>query len=289
MRLVAPGKVVVLGEYAVLDGAPAVVVAVDRGVRCTISPSDHLIIETPGSNDRFVRPALLAARAPAARYLFEADRPADTSSKAGLGSSASATVVATLAGMINRGESPSPADLHALGLQVHRAVQGSGSGIDVAASAWGGVIRMERQGVTRLPTPAWTPAVVWSGQSAATGPRVERYRSWIERRAFVQRSTELVNAFVEDPIEVIREAGELLLHMAAKAGLDYQTPGLNRIIELANTHGGAAKASGAGGGDVAIALFADPAAQAIFCQACDSEGLTPIPCSIAPGAHVEVT
>ena len=35
----APGKVVALGEYAVLDGAPAVVLAIDRYVEAAIGPS----------------------------------------------------------------------------------------------------------------------------------------------------------------------------------------------------------------------------------------------------------
>ena len=35
----APGKVVALGEYAVLDGAPAVVLALDRYVEAAIGPS----------------------------------------------------------------------------------------------------------------------------------------------------------------------------------------------------------------------------------------------------------
>jgi phosphomevalonate kinase len=35
----APGKLVVLGEYAVLDGAPALVMAVNRHCRATIGPA----------------------------------------------------------------------------------------------------------------------------------------------------------------------------------------------------------------------------------------------------------
>ena len=35
----APGKLVALGEYAVLDGAPAVVLALDRYVEAAIEPS----------------------------------------------------------------------------------------------------------------------------------------------------------------------------------------------------------------------------------------------------------
>jgi phosphomevalonate kinase len=36
----APGKVVLLGEYSVLEGAPALSIAVDRGVRVDINPVD---------------------------------------------------------------------------------------------------------------------------------------------------------------------------------------------------------------------------------------------------------
>ena len=36
----APGKLVALGEYAVLDGAPAVVLALDRYAEVSIEPSD---------------------------------------------------------------------------------------------------------------------------------------------------------------------------------------------------------------------------------------------------------
>ena len=55
----APGKLFLVGEYAVLDGAPAVVAAVDRGVRCEAWPGgEGLRIETPTGDDRFARPAL---------------------------------------------------------------------------------------------------------------------------------------------------------------------------------------------------------------------------------------
>jgi hypothetical protein len=59
LRLCVPGKLVLLGEYAVLDGAPAVVLAVDRGVVVEGAPGGGgLHIETPDGDDRFVRPAL---------------------------------------------------------------------------------------------------------------------------------------------------------------------------------------------------------------------------------------
>ena len=45
----APGKLLLLGEYAVLDGAPAAVVAVDRRARATLRPIDgaHAWVHAP--------------------------------------------------------------------------------------------------------------------------------------------------------------------------------------------------------------------------------------------------
>ena len=80
------------------------------------------------------------------------------------------------------------------------------------------------------------------------------------------------------------QAYSLLRAMAEQAGLAYDTPALSRIAELARRFGGAAKPSGAGGGDVAIALVPDPQARASFTAACALEGLTPVPIRLAAGA-----
>ena len=53
----------------------------------------------------------------------------------------------------------------------------------------------------------------------------------------------------------------------------------------ARQHGGAAKASGAGGGDCAVALFGDADAQVAFAAACRADGLPIIPAGVAPGAR----
>jgi len=278
----APGKVVLLGEYAVLDGAPAVVAAVDRGVLCATTPAGVLEIDTPG-DDRFVRAALDHAGASPARYAFSDWNPPETSSKAGLGGSAAATVCALLAARSLRGEAPSPRALFEEGLAVHRAVQGSGSGIDVAASAFGGVVRFERGAVAPLAAPPHL-VVVWSGRSASTGPRVERYLDWQARDAFVAESAALVHQFPTAPVASLAAARRLLAGMAAVAGIEYTTPALQRIAALAETHGGAAKPSGAGGGDVAVAVLPDPDAEAAFRAACEAEGLPVLPVRVTGGA-----
>ena len=53
----APGKLVISGEYAVIDGGPSIVMAIDRGVKCTITQGKGLI--TPDGDTRFIRTLIL--------------------------------------------------------------------------------------------------------------------------------------------------------------------------------------------------------------------------------------
>lgn len=265
--MLAPGKLVLVGEYAVLDGAGAVVAAVDRGVRCDVGPADTVEIVTPG-DDRFVREALRGA--PAARYTFSDWNPVALPGKPGFGGSAAATVAAVVAAGLPE----------ARAYEAHAAVQGGGSGVDVFASLRGGVRRFP----DGAPVPCPPILAVWSGRSASTGPRVARYRAWPGRERFVAESLALVASFGDAPAHVLAEAYRLLRAMAADAGLDYDTPALSRIAALAVDHGGAAKPSGAGGGDVAVAILPDPDARAAFAAACAAEGLAPIDVTVVPGA-----
>lgn len=266
-RVAAPGKLVLVGEYAVLDGGGAIVAAVDRGVSCVVTPGPFAIT-TPG-DDRFVCAALEGA--PPARYAFADDNPFDLGgAKPGFGGSAAAVVAAVVA-------AGHPARR---AYEIHHAVQGSGSGVDVFASLLGGVRRFP----TGEPVPCPPLLAVWSGASASTGPRVVCYRAWAGRSAFVDASRALVDAFAAEPLRVAREAYALLRAMARDAGLDYDTPAHARIAALAEEFGGAAKPSGAGGGDVAVALLPDDEARAGFAAACAGEGLAPIRVSAAPGA-----
>ena len=52
----APGKVILCGEYAVLDGAPAICMAVDRRARVEITEIDGDIsdVSAPGYTNKLV-------------------------------------------------------------------------------------------------------------------------------------------------------------------------------------------------------------------------------------------
>lgn len=281
-HFVAPGKAVVAGEYAVIDGAPALVAAVNVGVQCTVSPGPRRRVTTDAPDTRFVDAALDAADAPPGDYAFTAWNPPPTATKPGLGSSAAATVVAVAAARSLRGHAISPHPVFDIAAPAHHRVQGSGSGIDVAASCWGGLIRFTR-GTTPVPTAPLRLLVIWSGQSAATGPRVEAYQAWPGRPAFARSSRELVDAFLNDPIEGLRANHRLLQTMTTSAGIDWATPALDRIHSLALQHGGAAKPSGAGGGDCAVAIMPDPDAEAAFLRACAAEGFPALATSLERG------
>ncbi len=274
----APGKLVLVGEYAVLDGGGAIVAAVNRGVSCTVTVPAHLgvgqlgiahqRIVTPG-DDRFVRAAL--AGAPVGTYTFADWNPVDLGGqKPGFGGSAAAVVAAVVAAGL-------PA---ARAYAAHAEVQGSGSGVDVFASLLGGIRRFPEADSQDVAL----PLAIWSGQSAQTGPRVEQYRRWAGHTAFVYASGALVAGFAADPVGATREAYALLRAMARDAGIAYDTPAHARIAALATDYGGAAKPSGAGGGDIAVAIVPDPEARARFAARVAAEGLWPIPVERADGA-----
>lgn len=272
--ILAPGKLVLVGEYAVLDGVPAVALAIDRGVSCSVVlGGERVEIQTPDGDIRFVAPALKDA-APG-QYRFGNWNPVDLPGKPGFGGSAAACVAACVAG----GRPAYDA------LAIHHAVQGSGSGIDVLASIHGGMGRVEHR--TWTPLTPFAPTVVFAGRSAKTGPRVEAYRRWRSpaRQRFLQASESLANHLLDDPIAAFAEAWRLLTEMADRAGISYRTPALDHIVQLAERFGGAAKPSGAGGGDCAVALLPDAEARRSFSDACTAAGLPIIAVSAAPGAR----
>ena len=149
MRAAAPGKLVVSGAYSVLDGASALVAAVDRyAVADMAQPVSHLADE--------VRAAIALGaleRAPALDATALRHVSGGVDRKLGLGSSAAIVVPSIAAAWLDRGE-PSTGRgerIMPVALESHRRAQRGGSGIDVAASCLGGVLRCWLD-----PAPGWT-------------------------------------------------------------------------------------------------------------------------------------
>ncbi|HET7632179.1 MAG TPA: hypothetical protein VFK16_07695 [Gemmatimonadaceae bacterium] len=208
----APGKLVLLGEYAVLEGAPALVLAVNRQARVRLQPSAdgawevvsptlglaaHMApdssLDSPGS---VVPPKLewiatllehLAhmARVPASRAELDSDQffleHHGERVKLGLGSNAALTVA--LLGAWHRLAEREPPTLSEC-VAAHCASQrGRGSGIDAAAALLGGLVRYQVVDQGPLAAPATLPhgvhwCCVFSGRSASTGTMLAAMEVW---------------------------------------------------------------------------------------------------------------
>ncbi|MEO7050325.1 MAG: hypothetical protein ABI128_01545 [Rhodanobacter sp.] len=212
----APGKLVITGEYAVLEGAPALVLAIDREAHVTLEEAaDHACeITAPGlgihaargqldATGRMVWPGL---DAPAVRPLalvsavletLASERPlrsfharldtrafyasADGRAKLGLGSSAALTVaLASAVSALDQRGAPAIALL----IAAHRRAQdGRGSGLDIAASLIGGLLVYRLHDGQPQVTPATWPTglawcCVWSGKSASTRAYLDKLAAW---------------------------------------------------------------------------------------------------------------
>jgi phosphomevalonate kinase len=281
MEVLAPGKLFVMGEYAVLDGVDAIVAAVDHGVRCRVLPGEG--ISTPDGDARFAQAALSKVDAPAHHYEFSVWNPLPTDHKVGLGGSAAAVVAAIGAARLATGQTMCESDLE-IAKSVHLQVQGSGSGRDVMASYYGGLSRFRDTHRTALPPLPFT--IIHSGQSASTGPRVTAYKALGHQPTFLKECEDLLNAFESSPVESLLAYGALVEGIANKAKFSYLTEAHSKIIDLSRQFGGGAKPSGAGGGDVAVALIPEEDARAAFVAACSLEGLVTVPAGIATGLHI---
>lgn len=166
----APGKLYLLGEYAVLDGGLALLRAVDRRVSVSLAESssgwsltapelgiDHLglgpdAMLPEGLSDTHVkqlrlfdevRSAVNSAAPATASFdiVIESSQFVQDGHKLGLGSSAAVAVALTAALAAGRGMYLTPLNLFLLAANAHSAAQGGkGSGGDVAASVYGGHI-----------------------------------------------------------------------------------------------------------------------------------------------------
>jgi phosphomevalonate kinase len=111
-------------------------------------------------------------------------------------------------------------------------------------------------------------------------------------RALAGASSALVAAIVaDDPAAAVRASeahGEAMARLGQAAGAPIVEARLAEIARLARAAGGAAKPSGAGGGDVAVAFFEDPSARARFESACTAAGFSLLTLRLgAEGVRVE--
>ncbi|MBT8090817.1 MAG: hypothetical protein KJO01_11480 [Gammaproteobacteria bacterium] len=280
----APGKLVLCGEYAVLDGAPAVCMAVDRRAKVRIEACDgewHRVsapgyssvegrfvvdgsdvVWSRGEDDYRIVNAVWQTLMPVPEGCLSIEL--DTRSfvdqasgkKIGIGSSAALTVALTAA-LMQSGDVLEPA------LRSHRLLQnGAGSGADIATSVSGGLIEYSRQEAAVAPL-CWPAGLayrlIWSGVPASTRVKI----GMLEKTGYRTSKTALFEA-AENMANVWRSAADVLSQYPAyiealrQFSVDHDLgifdAGHEQLVTDAAAAGLVYKPCGAGGGDVGILL-----------------------------------
>lgn len=278
----APGKLFLLGEYAVLHGGIALVTAVDRGVRATLR-DDREGYRTVGASlderlpirvlDHGQRAEMLQRLSVDISELYWGEK------KLGLGSSAASSVA------ILRAARPDleMADLFALADAAHREHQGGrGSGADVAASVFGGTIayRLAAQwaehpwigtpppqteiSTLQLPTELRFEAV-WLGDSASSSELSGRVATFVLRddvrstlNSIAATASFGIGACINDDpqsfMDAMNSGDTLMERLGTQTGAPIVTDAHRALREYAASFGLVAKPSGAGGGDFSIVV-----------------------------------
>lgn len=253
----ASGKIILLGEHAVLYGHPAIACSIDRQVTVEVQRGTGEFLPSLSPVHRNKAQQAANAIALAANFLLETS---DVSMKtdfplaAGLGSSAAFCVA--FARCIASEEA-----VVSLANQGETVLHGNASGIDVMTAAQGGFISFQNEHqVTQLDSPPLTVAVAFSGQEKSTKEQVSRVAGHPDRDEIVKElgaiSQDAKAAGLNTQLDVHMNHSHSLLKR-----LGVSTPLLDTLRDAALSHGAkGAKLTGAGGGGCVIAIGDDPEA-----------------------------
>lgn len=288
----APGKLMLLGEHAVVYQRPCLVTAMDARLHMTLTlTSDDLFTihapdvdvdhvqgriadvyaggEALADGTRFIESALAVFRE---RFGLDhgvrIETRSDFSSKLGLGSS-SATVACTLFGLAKLLQRDlSLRELFDRGIEAVFRVQQTGSGFDLASTIYGGTLyynNVTPREIVPLKVPELPLVVAYTGMKADTPTYVRRVAALLNAwPAAMNQLFDTMAELVRDGRDALEGAdwaglGQLMnmQHGLAHAiGVD--TPTTVELVFRAREAGAyGAKLSGAGGGDCIIVLAPD--------------------------------
>lgn len=274
----APGSLMLLGEYAVLHGHPALVCAVDKRMRVSLTPrTDHIveIFSALGHYKttihalesiapfQFVLTTLKHVQ-PSLKHGCTLTIEAEFSDQIGFGSSAAVTV-ATLMALSEWLElAYSEMQLIQHARFIIQSVQGMGSGADVAASVSGGVVAYDMQSLTVESIPHMFPlTVIYSGSKTPTVQALQYVRKKFATHPLLFKhiistigecAKAGINAAKNNQLNEFGEFMSMQHELLSALGVSNER--LNQLVEhlQADKHILGAKISGSGLGDCVIGL-----------------------------------
>lgn len=272
----ANGKVILLGEHAVVYGVPALAAGIERGARARAESAERARLrlgarEVTGDDGSELGRALSALLDRLALGPHSLEVELDLPPGAGLGASAAIAVASARAVLEAQGQPPDEERVLAAADAWERIFHGNPSGIDAAAAAHAGCLCYSREsGVQALPVGRdFRLVVALAGPPASTREMVESVARQRERRPEqVDKTMAGIGALVQNA-KVAIETGDLAslgrlfdLNQMLLAGLFLSTEGIEQACALARSAGAlGAKLTGSGGGGAVIALVAgDPTA-----------------------------
>lgn len=290
--VIAPGKIFLVGEYAVLEEGVAVLAAVTRYAIGQyvpgLAPPSPLVAEAVKRTHAKLGDA--AAAIPSGSVRVNTDAFYNDGQKLGFGSSAAAVVASVgavfeCAGLAIKDRK---AQILAIADAAHRAAQqGMGSGADVATAVHGGLVQVIRRPnavpeVTPLTPPVGLHLVVfWTGQPVSSKNMIEGVARFAKNDPLaylhiMDNLRDLAQRFVAEikagqatgAVAIAGRYGRQLEVLGTAANLPIVTDAFKHASDLAKELGGIAKPSGAGGGDIGVAMFATPEAAKLFALAC---------------------
>lgn len=282
----APGTLMLLGEHAVLQDKPAIVLAINKRIRVTLHPrSDQNILIKSDlgkiefdlneiENVQYQKPFqfILAAIKYFKNELkkesqgFELNIDSEFSHDCGLGSSAAVTV-ATVAVLLEwtKVKLENQNTLFETARKIVREVQGVGSGADVAASVYGGVIVYQQQSpcIVKKIDSVLPLVVIYSGLKTATPVVIKKVEALRNKYPdvinalydAVEHAVNRASVFIENTD--LSQLGEVMnIQQGIMNALGVGSPVLNQLIDKLNSEPGiyGTKISGSGLGDCVIGI-----------------------------------
>jgi mevalonate kinase len=290
----AAGKVILLGEHAVVYGVPAIAASIERGVTAHAAEARQAALSVNGAEvpeghelRRSLRAVLARLGAPEMRVDLQLELPAGC----GLGASAAmgvATARAVLAALGQEADDPRVLDATD---GWERVFHGNPSGVDAAAALGNGCLQFTRGDVPRPLRPGlplWL-AVAVAGPPASTREMVESVAQLKARRpAVVDKTLDGIRSLVRNAVLCI-EAGDrtglgslMNYNHMLLSGLMLSTESIERACNTARSAGAlGAKLTGAGGGGCVVALVGEDATPVL--EAWKREGFSCFATGVAGG------